>query len=394
QRVRREEIGDDLHAVPYLRRFARCAVLACAALAVAGCTKGTSGSLAVTGTIEGTTIGIGSRVGGRVADVSAAEGDRVTAGQVLVKLDCGEQEAALEAAHAKLGQAEATLDRLENGARPEELAQAQAAAAAADAQYTMALNGARSQEIKAAHALADSAKAQLDAAQTEFDRAKNLRESQATSQQVYDQALHRLEAAQGQYDAAREQVDLLAKGTREEQVAIAKADRDRAAAAYDLLKNGARKEDLDAARASTSAAKADVRRAETLLAEMTVKAPRDAVVESFDVHPGDLVQPGAILRVTDPEDLKLVVYVSALVLGHLRVGQDVSFTTDSHGAETFAGKISYLAPSGEFTPRNLQTQEERVQQVFGMKVAFDSNGGKLRPGMAATVHIPLDATAK
>ena len=186
---------------------------------------------------------------------------------------------------------------------------------------------------------------------------------------------------------------MLAHGTRNEHIEMAKADRDRAAAAYDLLKNGARKEDLDAARAARDAANAELLRANTVFNEMTVKAPRGAVVESFDVHAGDLVQPGPILQLTDPQDLKLVVYVSALALGHLRLGEDVTFTTDSHGAETFKGKIGYVAPAGEFTPRNLQTQEERVQQVFGVKIAFDSNGGKLRPGMAATVQIPLDTAA-
>ena len=366
-------------------------ILATIAVLAAGCMNGDESTLHVTGTIEGTTIGVGSRVGGRVAEVGVEEGDAVTAAQVLLKLECGEQEAALNAAKAKLAQAQATLERLETGARPEELAQAKAAAETADAAYMMALNGARSEEIAAARAMADAAKAQLDTAASDYDRVKKLREGAAVSQQAYDTALHRFEAAQNQHKASREQLDMLVTGTRNEQIAMAKADRDRAAAAYDLLKNGTRKEDLDAARAARDAAQAEVLRAETVFNEMTVKSPRDAVVESFDVHPGDLVQAGPMLQLTDPNDLKLVVYVSALALGQLQLGEEVTFTTDAHGTESFKGKISFIATSGEFTPRNLQTQEERVHQVFGIKVAFDSHDGKLRPGMAATVRIPLDA---
>lgn len=377
-----------------LKRFCRTSLFAVILASAAWCGGANSGALSVTGTIEGTNIRVGSRVGGRIADVAVKEGDLVTAGQVLLKLECSEQEAALAAAKAKLTQAQANLEKLETGARPEELAQAQAAAAATEAAYQMALNGARSQEIAAARAMANAAKAQLDTADQDFARVKKLREGNAVSEQMYDQALHRLEAAQNQFKASSEQLDMLAKGTRNEQIEMARAERDRAAAAYELLKNGARKEDIATAKAACDAAQAEVLRAETLLSEMTVKAPRDAVVESLDVHPGDLVQPGPVMQLLDPQDLKLIVYVSEIALGQLRLGEEVTFTTDSHGMETFKGKISYLAPAGEFTPRNLQTQEERVQQVFGVKVTFDSQGGKLKPGMAATVHLPITTAVK
>ena len=231
----------------FLPRAVWRACLLASAAALAGCGNTNHTSLAVTGTIEGTTIGVGSRVGGRISEISVKEGDNVAEGQVLVKLECGEQEAALAAAQAKLAQATATSDRLQNGARPEELDQAKAAADAAEAQYQMAVNGARTEDVKAARALADAAKTQADLARTEFDRAKKLYDGHAASKQIYDQASHGLDAADSQYKAAKEKLDLLVNGTRNEQIQMAKADRDRAKAAYELLKNGARKEDLDAA---------------------------------------------------------------------------------------------------------------------------------------------------
>jgi multidrug resistance efflux pump len=111
------------------------------------------------------------------------------------------------------------------------------------------------------------------------------------------------------------------------------------------------------------------------------------------VHPGDLINPGALIRMINPEDLKLTIYVSEAMLGKVRLGQKVQLTTDSHGPDRFEGEIIYIANEGEYTPRNLQTQEERVQQVFGVKLRINSAGGKLRAGMTATVLLPIDGAA-
>jgi HlyD family secretion protein len=157
----------------------------------------------------------------------------------------------------------------------------------------------------------------------------------------------------------------------------------------DELRAGPRAEDIAAAKAALAVAKADVQRAETALSEMVITAPMDGLVESIDVRAGDLVRPGAAVRMVNPDDLELNVYVSAAMLGHLQVGQEIPFTTDSHGGERFTGAISHIASEGEFTPRNLQTEEERVQQVFKVVLKFDSAGGKLRAGMSATAHLDV-----
>ena len=121
---------------------------------------------------------------------------------------------------------------------------------------------------------------------------------------------------------------------------------------------------------------------------MQIKAPQAGIVESLDVRPGDLIQPGPIVRVVDPEDLEVTVYAGAALLGHLRIGQALRFTADAFGPETFTGPIRRIASEGEYTPRNLQTEEERVQQVFGVTLDLDTKGGRLRPGMTITAHIP------
>ncbi len=356
-----------------------------------GCGDRGGSSLDVSGQIEGLDADVGSRVGGRIAEVLVREGDIAEAGQALVKFEADEAEALLAAAQAKLAQAEAQLAKLVAGARREEIARAEAANAQTKARYDLALEGARNQEIETARAMADTARAQRDDARATFDRVRELFESKAVSQQNLDNAKYAHEAAQSQYAAAQERLDLLLEGTRSQEIAMAKAAYDQTAAALDELRTGAREEDVAAARAARDAAAAEVQRAEVNLGEMTVITPMRGIVERLDVLPGDLVKPGPVARVVDPDRLELTVYVSPVALSALRLEQKVPITTDAHGAERFEATIVQLASEGEFTPRNLQTEEERVQQVFAVKLHLDSGGGKLKPGMTAIAH--LDAPA-
>jgi multidrug resistance efflux pump len=169
---------------------------------------------------------------------------------------------------------------------------------------------------------------------------------------------------------------------------MARAASDQAQAALDELKIGPRVEDIAVARASRDAAAADLERARVNLREMTIIAPLNGVVESLDVRPGDLVKAGPVARIVDPEDLEVDFFVGAKMLGQLRVQQEITFSADAFGAETFTGAIKQIASEGEYTPRNLQTEEERVQQVFAVTVGLDSHNGKLRPGMAVTARFP------
>jgi HlyD family secretion protein len=362
------------------------AALAAIMLLLAGCPRGVGDSLSVTGQIEGITADAGSKVGGRVAEVLVREGDPVKAGDVLVRLEDAEVAAALAAARAKLAQAGAQLSKVETGARAEEILQAEAALNRQEEQYQMALKGAREEDIRAAEALAASARAARDNAASKHERASRLFAEGAVSQQMHDDARDQLEGAEAQLRAAVEQLKALQSGTRDEEVAMAKAARDQAAAFLAELREGAREEDITTARALRDEAAAAVTAAEAQLREMTVVSPMDGVVEAIDVEPGDLVKPGAVARVSDPENLELKVFVSAEWLGHLRTGSPVRITTDSLGAEAFEGTLSFIATQGEFTPRNLQTEEQRIRQMFAVKIDLHSHGGKLKAGMSATAH--------
>ena len=362
--------------------------VALAALLVAGCPGGENGALRVSGQLEGDAVTAGSRVGGRVTDVLVEEGDTVEAGAVLARLEDDEARALVAAAEAQVARAQALYEKLETGATAEQLAQAEAAARAAREQYLMAERGARTEEIGAAEAKVSAAAAQRDSARTEFDRAKRLRGEGAVSEQQFDQAETMLRTAEAQLAGAQELLDMAREGARDEEIGMAKANLDRLEAVLAELRMGARREDLEAGRAAVAAAQADLDRARAGLREMTVTAPIAGLVEAVDVSAGDLVKPGPLVRLVDPDDLELTVYVSAGFLGHLRLGQTVTFTTDSLGEETFEATIAHIATQGEYTPRNLQTQEERLQQAFAVRLDLDSANGKLRSGMTATVSLP------
>ena len=171
---------------------------------------------------------------------------------------------------------------------------------------------------------------------------------------------------------------------------MAKAARDQAAAFLQELAKGARVEDIEAARALRDEAQAALRLAEAQAREMEIVAPASGVVESIDVEPGDLVRPGPLARVTKPDDLELLVYVSGPMLGHIRLSQPVRLTTDSFPGESFASEVIFIAHEGEYTPRNLQTQEQRAFQMFAVKLRLSSAGERLKPGMWATAHFDLD----
>ena len=360
-------------------------------LLLAGCSGGDNGELRVAGQIESRDTTAGSRIGGRVVAVHSEEGDAVTKGVLLIQLDDAEARATAAAAEAQLASREAALAKLVHGATVEQLQQAQGAADATAAQLAMALKGARNEELRAAEAALEAAAAQRDVARKEFARIQNLRDQGVASQRQFDQAKSAVDGAEAHYNGVREQRDLVLAGAREEEIAIARANNDRAQAALAELQRGTREEDLAAATAARDAAAAELDRARVALAEMAITAPQDGVIDSLDVRPGDLLKAGPAVRIVDPEDLEVTLYVGAAMLGQLQIGQAVTFTADAFENETFTGSIRQIASEGEFTPRNLQTEEERVQQVFGVKVGLDSGGGRLRPGMSVTARFPKPA---
>lgn len=347
--------------------------------------------LVVSGFIEAYEIRVGSRVGGRVQSVSVNEGDRVTSGTVLVRLDPFDLVRQRERANAEYVAARAAYERAVAGSRPEEIEQGRARHDQARARLDELVNGPRPQEIATARAQLADAQAQLHLATVSFDRVSALRKTGSVSIEALDQARAAREAAQATVDARKQALDLLLVGTRPEQIEQARAQAADTSQALRLLIIGTRAEDVAQARATAEAAQSGLLVIDRRLDELTIRAPLPGVVEAIDLRPGDLIaQDAPALSIMDTSQIWVRAYVpeNRLAFG---VGDAATVTTDSFPGEKFSGRVTFISRQGEFTPNNVQTPEDRSKVVLRIKVQFTDGLDKLRPGMAADVHLPESA---
>ncbi len=339
------------------------------------------------GTIEARTVTVASRTGGRVNEVLVREGDQVKAGQPLLVLEPGDLEAQRLIAEGQLAQAQAQLDKLTRGNRPEEIAQAQARAQSAKAAFAETRAGARKEQIDAAHARVRAAQASASEAQRTADRLHKLLAGGAVSQVEVDAADAALEAALATRDAAQKNYDELKNGTRSEEVQQAAARSREAEASAQLVSAGAREEDVRAARGAVQAAQGRLDQIKVLIDELTVRAPRNARIEALDLRPGDVLAPSApAATLLEDGELYVRIFVPETQLGHVKVGQQVLVTIDGFD-RSFAAAVEHINSVGEYSPRNLQTADERADQVFAMRVVLKEGQDVVKAGMSAFVKV-------
>jgi multidrug resistance efflux pump len=342
------------------------------------------------GTVEIQEVRLGSKIGGRVAAVLIREGDLVQAGQVLVRLEAPELGAQREQSLARMQAMSAALDRMRSGARVEEREAAEAAAEAAQARYERLKAGSRIEEIRQAEAELKREEATLAVAKKEFRRNEQTLSHSASSVADYDSALAEQGRSLARVAAARARLDLLVAGSRKEDIDEAAAELKRARANTLLLQNGSRSEDIAEAEATLAEARGKLDEVEAQLREASLCAPEQAVVEVLAVRKGDLVTPNQIIvRVLRADDLWVKVFVPETDLGRVRLGQQVEVSVDGYPGKRFAGTIEQIAAESEYTPRNVQSADERRHQVFGVKVRVANPDGLFKSGMAAAVAMPL-----
>jgi multidrug resistance efflux pump len=341
------------------------------------------------GTVEARVISVGSRVGGRIKSVRAHEGERVAEGQALVELEPADLPAQRLMAQGELDQARANLEKLKRGARPEEIEQADARAKTATAALEETRVGARTEQIAAAKARLVAAQVAVDKAKLDADRAARLFATQAIAQGQLDDAQAALNGANAQRDAAKHELDELQNGSRREDIAQAAARAAEARASARLVAAGSRVEDIEAAQAAVEGAQGKLDQIDVMLGELVIRAPRPARVESLDLRPGDILAPNATASTLIEDDqLYVRIYVPETQIGHVRPGQDVPISVDSFPRRTFHGVVEHVNSQGEYSPRNLQTADERADQVFAARVGIREGFDELRAGMAAFIHVP------
>ena len=341
------------------------------------------------GTVEARMISVGSRSGGRVKEVLAREGDRVQAGQPLVVLEPGDLDAQRLIAQGQLDQAQANLEKLEKGSRPEEIEEAKARASTAVAALEEAKHGARSEQIQGARARLVAAQVAVDKGQLDADRAHKLFATQAISEAEVENADTALHGAVAQRDSAKEALGELENGERKEDVAQAAARAEEAQASARLVVAGSRVEDLKAARAMVEAAQGRLDQIKVLVLELVVKAPRPSRVEALDLRPGDILGPNATAAtLLEDDELYVRIYVPETLIGRIGVGQEVPIRVDSFPDRRFKGKVEHINGVGEYSPRNLQTADERADQVFATRIGLLDGREEMRAGMAAFITVP------
>jgi multidrug resistance efflux pump len=316
------------------------------------------GALAASGTVETVTVTISPELAGRVTLVNAAEGQAVTAGEVLVQFDTS-------LLLAQQAQAEATL-----GAVRSAQAAAEAQAAAAVANLALLHAGPSAEQLAVAQTVVDRAQVALDTAEAALEAlpeaAQDTPDGVALAGQV-DVAEANLANAQAQYDLA-------AAGARPEQLEAAEAQVSAARA------------QLAAATAQAEAAQAAVDVIAVQIAKLSIAAPVDGVVLARAIEPGEVAVPGAALLVIGAlDDLTITVYVPEDRYGALALGQTAQVSVDSYPDRVFPATISQIADRAEFTPRNVQTAEGRQSTVFAIKLSLANSDGALKPGMPADV---------
>jgi HlyD family secretion protein len=347
------------------------------------------------GTVEARDIHVGSKVGGRVAKVLAREGDRVEAGQVLVTFEDQELEATLEQARARLAASKANYDKMAHGFQPEEVAEARAAARSAQASYEEMKNGFRHEEIEQAKADFDRAQADANNAEINYKRAQDLWSQGVVSKQFRDDAETRLQTARATLASAQQRAREFSTGQRRETVQAAEARYKQADAVSRRIQRGFRAEDVAAAKADYEHAQGELKAAEDRYRERQVVSPAAAYVEVLDVRPGDLIAPNTPLAtLLERDQIYVRIYVPETRIGKVAVGQKADISLDAFPGQTFAGTVDQINQKAEFLPRNVQTKEERVHQVLGVKLRINDPAGRVRAGMAADVRLRNDSNQR
>jgi HlyD family secretion protein len=340
------------------------------------------------GTVETRAVTVGSRTGGRVKELKVREGDRVQPGQILLVLEPGDLDAQRAIAAAQLEQTRAALDKLQKGARPEEIAQARARAAQANAAFAETRHGSRVEQVAQAQARLAQVQAAVDMAQIDADRAHRLLAAEAIAKAEADALDTALRSTRAERDAQQHVLDEVLAGARAEQKVQAGARAAEADAAAKLVIAGARVEDLRAGEAQVAAAKARVDQLDVTIGELAIRAPSAARVEALDLRPGDILAPNApAAELLEDGQLYVRIYVPETEIGHIKVGDTVPITVDSFGDRTFDGKVEHIDDKGEYSPRNLQTADERADQVFATRIGLADGKSELRAGMAAFIHV-------
>ncbi len=392
------------------------------------------------GTIEATEVNVASKVPGRITQLLVSEGTEVTAGWVVARLDAAEMDAMLAQARATVDAAKARVTQAERALQAQRH-QAEASVAQAEAQVDAASArvpqaeiaqdwqarqvseqvdqasaqvAAAERAVEAARANVAAIEANLARATQDLARAEALYRDGAIGAQQVDAAVAQMKALRAQREAAIAQEAVAVRQVRQAQAALRAAESNRlqvdirqqdasiagaqvrqaqaglraARVAFDLVSQ--REQEVVAARAQLAQAQATLTLVQAQYDNTILRAPMAGLVVTKSVEVGDVVPAGQrLLSIAYLDRVWIRVFVPERTVPRVRVGQAANVLVDAFPGRPFAGTVTEISQQAEFTPRNVQTQEERVKLVFGVKVTLQNPDRALKPGMPADAEIDL-----
>ncbi len=354
-------------------------------------------SIRLSGNIELTQVDVAFKIPGKVVERAVDEGQAVKKGQLLARLDTEQTQRQRTREQAGLRSASSQLQQMITGvayqkeALEANIQLAQAEVRTAEARLSELLAGSRVQEIAQAQAALDEALSEQQRATSDWQRAEELFKKDDISSSQHDQFQARHKAAVAAARQARERLALVKEGPRKEEIESARAQLARAKAALRLSEAGRldlkrRQQEIESRRADMERAQAQVTVLDSQLDDAIVYSPIDGVVLSKAAEVGQVVAAGTtVLTVGDIDHPWFRGYVSEKDLGRVKLGSRVRITTDSYPGKVYWGRVSFLASEAEFTPKQIQTTEERVKLVYRVKIEVPNPDRELK------LNMPLDA---
>lgn len=314
-------------------------VVALLALLLYSCSAGGDESLIqATGTIESTNVTISSKNAGEIKSIAAVEGELVNAGATILVID-----------HEVLG------FQLEQAAASEQIS---------EAQLKLLLKGARSEDIKQAEEMMKQTEINSNLAKNDFERYAKLWDSKSITRKQYEDIAARYKITVAQFSSAKENYMKVKKIIRPEEIDQARANLRKATASVNLLKKN--------------------------IKDSYIISPIDGFVVKKFVEVGETVAPmSSLVKISNLASVNLIIYVSEVELGKIKLGQKAEITMDTYPDKKYEGKVTFISPEAEFTPKNIQTKDERTKLVFAVKIEIPNKDFDLKPGMPADAKILL-----
>lgn len=303
------------------------------------CTAGnTNNKIEASGNIEATDVIVSSQVSGKVLYILKEEGQKINAGDTVLVIDPSTYQLKLKEAESSLG--------------------------AIEAQFQLLKKGARKEDIKQADDVMKQAEINFQLAEKDMKRFENLYQSNSITKKQLDDAVARYEISSAQYNSAKENANKIKNLARPEELKQAESNVNRLKASVDLLKKN--------------------------LNDCYVTSPINGFIVKKFIEAGETAGPmTSLFKVSDLSNVDLIIYIPETELGKIQLGQEVNVTVDTYPGKIYEGKVNYISPEAEFTPKNIQTKEERTKLVFAVKVRIDNPKYELKTGMPADAVIKL-----